>query len=319
MIRRILAVSLLSCLIATPANPQSKAPWREKPLGVLLIGEGGGADWNNFVRDLRKSFRKKYPMETFVGPIATRGIQRALDRLQNAKAQQVVVIPMYLDSRSKEIEQIQYILGLRKFPSEAFLDSWGMRRRVVPRAKVKVPLVMGEGLGNDPVAADILLSRAREMSRDAERESVLIVARGAGDEAKNGLVRMNLDAITTKVTADGPFMVVQGALLRPPTEKKPRQDEDSLRALRTAIKNLSVRSRVILVPHLLARDGTERAWRKKLDNLFFRWKGKAMLPDARLVWWVEGQVEKLREQPNMVRYKDEGQALPPPKRKSRIR
>ncbi|MFH1725234.1 MAG: hypothetical protein ABII00_11525 [Elusimicrobiota bacterium] len=313
MIYRAIGGLLAAWLVALPAWSQS--PWGEKALGVLVIAESGGAEWSAFVRDLRKSLGNQYPLETSVGPVAPRAMQRAIDRLQAAKIRKIVVVPLHLHSQSPEIEQIRYILGLRKYPSEAFLDAWGMRGRVVPRAKLKVPLVMSDALDDAPLAAEVLLSRAREMSREPEGESVVIIGNGAPADEDNEIVERHLGSLARKIEAEGLFRTVRGVALRPQTKDDPRQAAESERRLQALIRNLSRVSRVIVVPHLLARDGTERAWLKKLNSLFYRWRGKALLPDARLVRWVRDRVDASRDLPDMVRFKDAGQGLPPKPRK----
>jgi len=294
---------------AVAAGPAS--PWSKKPIGVLLIGPGGGADWQGFLREVKKAYPKNFPLEAYAGSIATRDIQRALDRLKAAKVEKIVAVPLYLSSQSPEIEQLKYILGLAKFPSGDFMDSWGMHTRVIPRAKVPAPLVLTWALDADPVVAEVLLARAAEMSRAPAKEAVVLLTEGFKSDNANQALDRRLVSLTRAMRKNGGYSVVRAVPILPGTDKAPRREDDSWKQVRAAIRNLSISNRVILVPYMLHRDGTERAWRKELDNLFFRWKGQGLLPDKRLARWVTNQVRTFKKQDDMVRYKDNGQAVPP--------
>ena len=319
MLRPLLLLSLCAC--AAGAVPAQASPWGKQPYGLVIVGEGGGADadWDKFVAELRKAFGKRYPMETFSGPVATRDLQQSLDRLKAAKVQKIIVVPVFLSSQDPALEQLQYLLGLRQFPSEAFLSSWKMKAQIVPRVKVPAPLVLTWALDDDPVIAEILYSRAKEMSREPRKESVVIVGEGLAKDADNAVLQRRLDGLSQKVAKQGGFSAVRAVLLRPDAEKAPMQAERTEHALTKTIRGLSYTSRVIVVPYLLTRDGRARAWRKDLDNLFFRWNEKGLLPDARLGRWVDAQVGSFRDTADMVRFKDAGQALPPPERKRNVK
>ncbi len=297
------------CAAPTPAQLLS-APWGKKPYGVLLAGAGGGADWNSLIGLLRKELGERRPLETITGSYGTREVQHAIDRLQTRRVAKIVVVPLYLYPRTADAEQLRYLLGIREFPSEEFLEGWGMKSRNVKRAKAKVPIIMTEGLGDEGFIAEVLLQHAKKLSRKPKKEIVILIGRGRAADEENTLREELLTSISGKMLVRSRFRSVQAVLLRPRTKEKPRQAVESEIAMRKLIRANSVRSRVIVVPYLMARDGSGRALRKKLDNLFYRWSEGTLLPDKRVAKWVRKSAQRAARRKSMVEFKDEGKALP---------
>ncbi|PCI40105.1 MAG: hypothetical protein COB53_01880 [Elusimicrobia bacterium] len=294
------------------------SPWQSKPVGVLLVSELGGGDWNHFVKNARKSLGKEIPLQTFTGALGTRGLQRAVTRLEADKVERIVVIPVFLESTTPEFIQLQYLFGANLYPSKAFLEKWGMGSRVVKRVKSKIPIVITNGLDGHEAVGRTLLERAQDMSRTPKKEMVILIGSGVADEQENSLLAARLNSLAGNVAIRGGFSSARGFLVRPNAEKKPRQHEESIQILRKAIREASKRNRVIVVPYLLLDDGSVRAWRKRLDNMFFRWKGKTLMPNDAMHAWLKVRIDAAREAENMVRFKDDGKPLPSARRKSRI-
>lgn len=297
------------CAGFTPA-PALSVPWGKKPYGVLLAGTGGSAEWNSLIGLLRKELGVRRPLETVTGSYGTREVQRAIDRLQAQRVSKIVVVPLYLYPRTANAEQLRYLLGIRELPSEEFLAGWGMKSRTVKRAKAKVPIIMTQGLGDDGFIADVLLQHAEKLSRKPKKEVVILIGRGRAADEENTLREELLTSISGKMLVRSRFRSVQTALLRPSTKKNPQQAAESELAMRKLIRGNSIRSRVIVVPYLMAHDGSGRALRKKLDNLFYRWSEGTLLPDKRVAKWVLKSAQRAARRKSMVKFKDEGKALP---------
>ena len=303
--RRAAALALL-CL-ASGASAAS-SPWSEKAYGVLLVGPDGGQDWNLFVAAVKKRLGAGVPVEAFAGPLETKSLQKALDRFQASRAPKVVIVPLFLHSASKEYDQLKYILGIEKLPSREFLDSWGMRSRVVPRAKTKAALVLGLPLGADEAVSDVLRERAKDGARRGPAETALLLGAGAGEEGENSARLKDIEAHAAKLEG------AKAWLLRPGTKGMPRQGADSEHKLQELAQTMAHAGRVVVVPYLVVNDGSLRAWKKVLSNPFLRWVEKGLLPHERLVRWAGDRAEALRGVPDQVRFKDAGQTLPPVER-----
>lgn len=301
-------------LLASPAAAAS-SPWSEKAYGVLLVGPDGGADWKAFVDQVKKRLGPEVPLEAFAGPLEPKSLQKSLDRLQSARARKVAVVPVFLNADSMELAQLRYILGLEKLPSRAFLEAWGMTRRVVPRVKTKAALALAAPLGADPAAAAALARLAKDGARRGPPESVLLVGTGAADDEEDAARRKELDALLALLAKDHGLAGARGWLLRPASKEKPRQEAESQKALKDLAQGMARGARVVVVPWLLTRDGTTRSWKKVLDNPFLRWVEKGLLPDEGLARWAAARADALRAEPDQVRFKDPGQPLPEAERK----
>jgi hypothetical protein len=271
------------------------------------------------VGEIQKSLGKTKPLHSLTGPISTRGLQKAVNRLQADKVKKIVVIWLGLYSQSSDVDQLKYLLGINKLPSRAYMDSWKLGRRKIKRVKSKVPIVLAGGLDNHASVSEILHARAKEMSRTPKRESVILIGYGSTSDEENIIRQSVLESLARSVHAKGKFKEVRTSLIRPSTKEKPRLREDSLRTLRAVIKDSSVRSRVILVPHSLKNDGQERRLKKDLRNLFYRWRGKVLLPDTKIAAWVGATAESTAALEDMVEFKDDGQSLPPVKKKRNVK
>jgi len=97
------------------------------------------------------------------------------------------------------------------------------------------------------------------------------------------------------------------------------QYEPPTNELREAVKELSRGGRVIVVPFLLEPDGTERAFKKTLENFFILWNGKGLLPHPRITAWIQLKAAEGRKYPDMAKERDEGQAAKPPERSKVVR
>jgi hypothetical protein len=306
------SLGLLALLLASsPAFAAEKPAFGPKDYGILLLGQGGGSDWNSLVSKLQKDL-KEVPLEAVDGMVAPRPLQAAVDRLLAKGVRKIVAVPLYLFTRCDDIEQLQYLLGIRKLPSEPFMKRWGMRDALVPRVKAKkLPVVLGHGLDDDPLCAKALLARAKDLSKKPKDESVFLVGQGTGEDAADDARLHLLESFAADVEKKGRFRSARALLLRPATPEDPELERTTLKTLRDSIQAASVRGHVIVLPYLLERDGSERLIKKRLDNLFYRWNGAALLPNLLMVQWVRDQARELSMLPDQTTFKDDGLRLPP--------
>ena len=313
MTREALAFAVL--LAAAPASASSSSPWSEKAYGVLLVGPDGGHDWGAFSGQVKKRLGPDVPVESFAGPLETKSLQKAVDKLSAARARKICVVPVFPYTASMELAQLRYTLGLEKLPSRAFLEAWGMTRRVVARVKTKAALVLAAPLGADEAASAVLLERALEKRRRGKAETVLLLGTGAETDDENAARLADLEAHAKRLGASKDLAGTRVWLLRPNTKDKPRQRAESEKALQVLVAGLTRAGPVVVVPYLLTQDGTQRAWRRVLENPFLRWQDKGLLPSERLARWAAARAAAARGEADQVRFKDAGQALPPEERK----
>jgi len=320
MKRKAIWIATLFVMVALFARARANetSPWGAKSVGVLVVAEYGGGEWNRFVSDARKALGKGVPLEAYAGALGSKPLQKAVDRLQAERIERIIVVPVVLDSAVPEVEQLRYLFGAREFPSEAFLEKWRMGKRLVARVKTKLPVVITAGIDGHDSVANILLSHAKTMSRDPAKETVLLLGVGGDGDDEHARLSARIDSLARGLAAQGRFAGASGFLVRSATAKRPLRREQSIRALRRMIREASQRSRVLIVPCVLIDDGSLRGWKKELDNLFYRWKGTTLLPDPALIAWLKERVEQARTADTMVVFKDGGHLLPSKKLKSKL-
>ncbi|MBI3504978.1 MAG: hypothetical protein HY059_09070 [Proteobacteria bacterium] len=295
--------ALLACGAAYAQTQQS--PWSAgatgKPIlatkqntsfGVVLLAHGGSSEWNAAVEEIKSRLSPKYPIEIALGMADPIEIQRALDHLAQKKVKKAVVVPLFVSSHSEVMDQLQFVLGLRKEPSSDFVNAphAHMSRAVLKRVHTKLPLVLTPALDGHPVVADILLDRAKKMSREPAKEAVVIIGHGPLKDEDNARWIANMDAVAAAVKTKGGFFSVQTGTLRDDAPPAVRANADKV--LRETARALSRERRVIVVPLLIASGGVERHIKKTLDGIFYEWTGQTLLPDPRLAGWVDEMAAK---------------------------
>lgn len=294
---RLVLLALAACPPAWTA-----APWEPKALGVLLLGHGGASEWNRAVIEIRNTLRSKYPVEAAFGMADPKALQKGFDALAAARVRKVIVVPLFISSHSEVIDQTQYVLGMRKDPSKDFLQAphAHMAKAVVRRVQTRLPLVMTPALDDHPLVGEILLARARELSKEPAKEAVVLVGHGPVQDADDGLWLRAMGRLAETVRERGGFASAHAATLR--DDSAPEVKAKAEQALRGLVRGLSRRGRVLVVPHLIARGGIERHVRKALDGMFYEWSGKTLLPDPRIAQWAEAGVEQAAALPDMRRF-----------------
>jgi sirohydrochlorin ferrochelatase len=209
-------------------------------------------------------------------------LQQAVNKLQRKGIGRIVVVPLFISSHSEVFRQFEYLFGLRP---EAVWPEAG------PPLTLRVPVTMGKGLDDNPVVGEILLDRARALSRQPERETVVIVAHGPNGEEENEHWIDNIRPLSERIKREGGFRAVIGMTIRDDAPK-PIQDR-AMRELRSVVQGQSEAGRVIVVPLLMARGGIEQKIPKLLAGLTHTYSGETLLPDKRIVQWIATQAETL--------------------------
>jgi len=115
---------------------------------------------------------------------------------------------------------------------------------------------MTKALDDHPLVAEILVERARALSRDPSLEALVLVAHGPVEEADDRRWLEAMGSLGDQVRRTLPFREVRTATLRddapPPVRKK------AVRALRREVRRLSREGGVLVVPLLVARGGSKR-------------------------------------------------------------
>jgi sirohydrochlorin ferrochelatase len=290
------------CLVLGVLPAVGTARLRAQDTGIVLLAHGGDKNWNTLVNKLAAQVNQRLPIEVAFGMADRSTMQEAVTRLATRGVGRIVAVPLFVSSHSSVIESSQYLLGARAEAPPALAVFAKMRHgtgaggadhtdhadhaeRMQP-VTTTVPIRMSNALDHDPVVAEVLLSRARAISRDPQSEVVVVVAHGPTSDEENRLW-LNDMAIVARGIGDGmPFARVEFLTVR---DDAPRPIRDAAASELRAVVSRATSDghRVLIVPLLLAYGGIEKGIRQRLEGLTYEMAAAGLLPDERLAGWVE--------------------------------
>lgn len=275
------------------------------PYGILLLAHGGDADWDREVTAIRRELDRRVPTELALGMADTRQIQKGLDWLAARQVSRVVAVPLFVNSRSEVLDHTRWILGLREKPSQVLKEALAsMPHRAtgagghashhsfsVERARLRLPVAMAPALDDHPLVAGILLDRARTLSKDPSRETVVLVAHGPVDEKADKAWLKTLARLAWRVRRDGGFKAVYGATIRDDSPAPVK--EKAKRRLRGLVERAGQHGgAAIVIPVLVARGGIEHHVPEMLAGLDYRWNGATLCPHPNVARWALESAER---------------------------
>lgn len=294
-------MKLALALLLLAASAKAAAPY-----GILLLAHGGDASWNKEIETLRARVNSKVPAETALGMADTASLQAAVERLEKRGVARIVAVPLFVQSASEVLDQTRYALGLAEKPSEILREAYARIGREhaahagrggaaaaghghamefsTERVKSKHPITMTPALDDAPLVAEILLERAKALSKDASRETVILVAHGPVDENAAPAWKSSLDGLASTVKKRGGFRRVFAVMLR--DDAAPPIRAAAVEALRAGVAAGAADGRAIVVPVLIARGGIEKKIVKDLAGLDYAWDGKTLMPHAGFDAWA---------------------------------
>jgi sirohydrochlorin ferrochelatase len=277
---------------ATPANAAK--------IGVLLLAHGGKPDWNLEVSKLAAQVNRTLPIEVAFGMASKRTMEEAIHRLVARGVQQIVAVPLFVSSHSSVITSTEYLLGLRsdappELASFARMDhaqgaashAMMMDASFDPSTPIKspVPIRMTSALNHHPLVAEILLERARSISKKPESEVVVVVAHGPVPDNDNAKWLADMHSLAERMRAASRFKRIEYLTVRDDAPEEVRAKATA--ELRNLVERATVDSnRVLVVPLLLSYGGIELGIKKRLEGLTYTMSSQGLLPDNRLAEWV---------------------------------
>lgn len=265
--------------------------------GVLVMAHGGGAKWNSEVEASLAPLRTGYPLEIAFGMADAVSLQAAVRRLEAKGVKKVAVVRLFVSGESW-YERTEQILGLKpgappKPAADPHAGHGGAHAghsmefwRVGTSASYALSK---EGLADAPEMGAVLAQRARALSQDPARESVLILAHGPEDDGENARWLEQIDRRAEAVRKAGPFRRVQVETLREDWPEKRKVSEVRIRAFVEQAANDG--GRVIVIPYRVAGFGP---YAEVLEGLAYTSDGQGLLPSSEVAGWVRRQAETLK-------------------------
>lgn len=291
---KLLRITLL-VFVLLPAAPSSAAG---QTSGVLLLAHGGRDNWNQEILTIAERVDPAIPVEVAFGMANKRTIQDALARLADRDVTSVVAVPLFVSSHSSVIRATEYLLGSRSEAPpemEAFAGMAARRHAAggdadddfdwITPIETTLPVSLTSALDSHALVADILVSRARDVSEAPEDEVVVVVAHGPSSEEDNARWLEHMQILVDEMLPRTRFSRIEYLTVRDDTRgavwEKARAD------FRAAVERAGQEGKtVLIVPLLMAYGGIETGIRERLEGLDFRMATQALLPDERLAEWV---------------------------------
>jgi len=271
---RLAAAALVMCATAQAA---------EERIGILVMAHGGDNRWNGTVRKTVRQAKLDAPTEVALGmgmhPGEIRELREAVNRLERKGVARIAVVPLLVSSHSEVFRQYEYLLGLR--PQAEWPEAG-------PPLRLEVPVVMGPALDGSAQVAQILLERAKDLSRRPAEETVVLIAHGPVSDEDNRRWLTAMQQLAASVQQQGGFRAVLSATMRDDAPKAVKEQAE--RQIREVVARAGEGGRALVVPLLLAPGGVEKKIPKILTGLAYVYNGETLLPHPKVVEWLRQQV-----------------------------
>jgi hypothetical protein len=272
--------------------------------GILVMAHGGDPEWNRDVEATVAPLRDRQPVEIAFGMATTSTIRDAVTRLEAQGVRRVAVVRMFISGDSF-IEPTEYILGLRdSLPDDPHAahaaqatgheDHSGHHMEAPERIATKASFVLSRhGVAESPLIDEILADRVRALSTDPQKERVLLLAHGPGDDSENQRWLANMKLRARRIHDVGPFRDVRCETLR---EDWPEKRAPAESRIRTYIEEGNRhRGRVIVIPFRVAGFGP---YKEVLEGMQYVADGKGFCPHRNMTRWIEETAKKCAKGPS---------------------
>lgn len=270
--------------------------------GLLVMAHGGSPEWNKAVLDAVEPLRDRYPFEVAFGMADACSIQEGIRALEARGVRKVGVVRLFVSGESW-YERTEQILGVRDGAPTASSTAeakcgdghHGSSHHSMALFRIATQssfALSTQGMAETSDMGAILVERARSLSRAPEKEDVLILAHGTGDDAENERLLASLEARAAELRQSQPFHLVEVITLREDWPEKRKAAEQRIRAFITGAA--SEGRQAIVLPFRLYGFGPYAQVLEGLDYLADR---QGLLPHANVTAWISRQAEELRAGP----------------------
>ena len=264
--------------------------------GVLLMAHGGSPDWNDGVLAAVEPLRNQYEIEVAFGMADAVTLQEAIQSLEVRGISRIGVVRLFVSGESW-YDRTEQILGLSQgAPVRAAATSHtleaddGGASREFWRVETEAWFALTtQGLAEAEEMGPVLADRASTLSRDPQREDVLILAHGPGDDVENQKWITNIDARAESVRGRLPFRRVRVMTLREDGREKREEAEHQIRAFVKRARDDG--GTAIVIPFRVQGFGP---YAQVLDGLDYVSDGQALIPHSDVTQWIAGQINSLR-------------------------
>ncbi len=256
---------------------------RKEELGIVVMPHGSGEYHNETLAAAVAPLSQRYNIAVGFGMADAETLQDAVEKVEARGARRILILRLYDISLSLKGE-LEYLTG-RAAPPKVYIARPAFPP---PRLRSSAALYTAGGFDNDPLIAQILLERSLEVSKEPERETVILLAHGAGGDEENSywLQQLAAKARLIQENAARKFKTVVGATVR---EDWPAQREKAVAKVRAMIEEASRDGGRVLV--IADRPTGAGPYRRMLDGLNYTLNGTGLAPHPNLTKWIEKEIE----------------------------
>lgn len=265
--------------------------------GIVLLAHGSDYHWNEAMRAAVKPLEARYLVEYNFSMADPLLFARAIRKLERRGARRVVVVRVFAlhDSFERDIERL---FGLDiEAPRTDAAPAGGVHQAMgghddhdaaTPTRILTAAIVQSRGgLDDHPLFARALLARANALSQAPGRETVILTAHGASDDARNARWLKVLESLADQMRAQGgqKFRAIEVATWR---EDWPDKRAPWIAKVRAMVAEAGHDGgRALVIPARTNAQGPERKYLEGLDFAL----GEGFAPHPLFARWVEEQVQ----------------------------
>jgi len=255
-----------------------RLPVSDDAIGIVLMPHGSDFNWNETIRRNLSPLLTKHKIEYAFSMADPKVMERAIKKLEDRGVRAIVVVRIFSLAASFR-EKTEYILGLN--------DQY---RRGSHTMRISSPalLVTVGGLERDPLVAEVMLERAKALSQNPAKETIIILAHGTDNEERNQHWLDNLAFLADEMRKNG------GSAFRDIRFDTWREDwadkrEEAVERIRDMIEEAGRDGgTAIVVPGRTTGQGHGE---KYFEGLSYRY-ATGFSPHPNFIKWVEQQIEQ---------------------------
>ncbi|MBW4081955.1 sirohydrochlorin chelatase [Paenibacillus sp. S150] len=243
--------------------------------GVLIISHGSrDKTWVSIVEEAvgQLALGEGLPVAvSFLELVEGRLIQDGIESLEHAGVTDIIVIPLFVSSGSTHVDEIEYALGAKPAPGkETGLEPF----------TVKAKVHYGYPVDDDPDIAVMIWDKLRGLSKQPERETILLVGHGSRHDGFRQRWQQGISSLAERVRRISGAAAADYGLLNP----------DSVRS---KVEYWREQGHEVLVAPLFLSEGyfTKVVIPERLQGLEYAYSGQTLLPHPLLPHWIEQQVK----------------------------
>lgn len=282
--REILPDPLVARWLRKTASPYLAI--RKEELGIIVMTHGAGEYYNEPIRKAVEPLRKRYNIEVAFGMADDETFQVAIDKLEERDARRIHVLRLYLISRNLKADT-EFVLALANTGGAMSHSHSG--KGGPSRVRSGALLSTSGGFDDHPLIAEVLLQRVLEVSQDPARETVILLAHGAGkdEDDRFWIEQMTQQAEFIRAKAPRRFRAIKVATVR---EDWPEKRENAVAQVRKMVEEAGRDGgRALVISNRLVGAGP---YRKLLSGLDYTLNDRGIASHPNLTRWVEEQIEK---------------------------